>query len=448
MNKCYETLQRTTTLFVVLVFTLGIVSALPQEDQWSEVEVDVTKDDGTVPGKGPSDLLHGCGATKGGTLGKCSSDVFCPAMPKFKIEKKTKLDCIWGTSETEDNAASAMSAEGSIAKVYEDTGVCEYSVYGNPCAWKKTMEYCEELRKPPWYGKLACPWYCNKEELYCAARYLNGDYDWEDKPDIVPTGKCEKTDKTQCCTYQLDERYDAKCDPMNWKFKANKKKIMHCRAHAFSRSCNYYYDNALKLHKAKYSSATGKGNKAHHQNCAKALKMHSCSPFKEPFLGEAFCGKACNDGTISELDGQKGMTESFGNDNGCCDTYGKLMLKKKKQDAAAAARTAAAIKGGGCKDDAKGLVKDWGAGYTCASTKEMGFCEYAYVEDMKKFCAATCKLCGATPGSVVTPEQLEESAKNMQLVAERMRAMQTKKTTLVQKYLREGYPDLPELNRA
>merc|ERR1711998_147046 len=153
----------------------------------------------------------------GGTQGKCSSDVFCPAMPEDKTEKKTKLDCIWGTSKTEDNAASAMSAKGSIAEVYEKTGKCEYSVYGNPCAWKETMAYCESLRGKP----MGCPWYCNKEELYCAARYKNTHYKWED---AIGKGTCKE---------ELNVRYDAHCDPLDWKFTANAKKIIHCRARAF-----------------------------------------------------------------------------------------------------------------------------------------------------------------------------------------------------------------------
>jgi hypothetical protein len=424
-------MSKTMTRCVILALMIGAISALPREDRWAEVEA--TAD----PGGQPSDLVHGCG-----TQGKCSSDVFCPAMPKFNIEEKTKLDCIWGTSETPDNAASSMSAEGSIAKVYEDTGECEYSVYGNPCAWKKTMEYCESLRGKP----LVCPWYCNKEELYCAARYLNSDYDWEDKPDIVPTGKCEKTDQSQCCTVQLDERYDAKCDPMNWNFKANAAKIKHCRAHAFSRSCNYYYDNALKLHEAKYNSAAGQA--ATDENCKKSLATHSCSPFKEPYLGEAFCKMACGDGTISERDGQTGATESYGNDNGCCTTYEKLLKEKAEKDAADKAKTDAAVNGGSCKDEESALKADWGAEYTCAYNKEAGYCEYGFVEDMKKWCAATCRLCGTELPVVVTPERLEASAKSMQLVAKRMRAKKTTKLTLVQKYLRMGYPDLPELNRA
>jgi len=425
------------------LFALVIIgaAAFPQEDQWAETAVSAD------PGGMPSDLIHGCGATKGGTQGKCSSDVFCPAMPDDKIEKKTKLDCIWGTSKTEDNAASAMSAKGSIAEVYEKTGKCEYSVYGNPCAWKETMAYCESLRGKP----MGCPWYCNKEELYCAARYLNPSYSWPDKIGIVPTGKCTGKDKYHCCSWQLDARYDAKCDPMNWNFVANEKKKKHCRAHAFSRSCNYYYDAALKIYEAKQGSAGGK--KAHDANCVKSLAFHSCSPFKEPFLGDGYCKSGC--GQMSERDGQSGMADSYKNDNGCCDTYAMLVKKKAMADKAEQAKKDAAIANGSCKDDPEGLVKDkdWGAGYKCADNKASGYCEYAYVDDMKKYCAATCKLCGAaTPTLAATPEQLEATAKSMQLVAERMRSRKNgdpnEPSALVQKYLVEGYPDLPELNRA
>merc|ERR1712070_1319539 len=233
------------------LFALVIIgaTAFPQEDQWAETAVSAD------PGGMPSDLLHGCGATKGGTQGKCSSDVFCPAMPEDKIEKKTKLDCIWGTSKTEDNAASATSAKGSIAEVYEKTGKCEYSVYGNPCFWKETVEYCKSLTT------LQCPEYCNKEELYCAARYKNPSYKWEDE---VGKGICKS---------ELNDRYDAQCDPLDWKFKVNQRKLLHCRAHAFSRSCNNYYDEALKQYNAKFAKSGD-----HDKNCAVSLKHHKCNP--------------------------------------------------------------------------------------------------------------------------------------------------------------------------
>jgi len=277
--------------FVALLLCLGAVAALPANDDWVETSAD--------PGGKPSDLMHGCGTTKYGG-GKCSSDIFCPAMAKYNIKEKTKLDCIWGKAPAgSEHSASAMSAKGSVAEDYEKTGECEYSVYGNPCAWKKTMEYCESLRGT----KLGCPEYCNKEELYCAARYLNPSYDWEDKPNIVPTGKCSKEAKEQCCTWQLDARYDAKCDPMNWNFKANDKKIKHCRAHAFSRSCNYYYDAALKIYQAKHGSSEGKAE--HAANCKKSLSFNSCDPTTtdpdKVYLGDAFCQQSC-DTLLSVMD--------------------------------------------------------------------------------------------------------------------------------------------------
>merc|ERR1711907_40286 len=165
--------------------------------------------------------------------GKCGSDIFCGAMPEFKITKKTKGDCIWGKN-SRGNPASSMSAKGSIAEKYVNTGKCEYSVYGNPCFWKETMAYCNKLiaEKTP----MNCPWYCNKEELYCAARYTRG---WVDE---LGKGKCAD---------ELDKRYDAHCNPENWDFRANQKKLKHCRAHAFSRSCNNYYDQAPKKYLAK-----------------------------------------------------------------------------------------------------------------------------------------------------------------------------------------------------
>jgi len=409
--------------FVIIFATLIIGAvAFPQEaqdDSWLEQAV------AADPGGKPSDLLHGCGTTKYGG-GKCSSDTFCPAMPEFKIEKKTKLDCIWGTSKTPDNAASSMTAEGSIAQDYVNTGKCEYSVYGNPCAWKETMAYCETLTPQ----QLHCPWYCNKEELYCAARYKSGE-EWEDKPDIVPTG-------SGVCSEQLDKRYDAHCDPLHWDFQANEKKKIHCRAHAFSRSCNYYYDAALKKYEA-----TDRSTK-HEENCKSALKFHSCNPFSSPFLGEAYCKMSC--GEISELDGSKeGSANSYGADSGCCDVLVTVMKEKKESDAAKAAAQEAAVNNGSCKDDEAGLQADWGEGYTCSSNVESGYCEYAYVDEMKKYCKASCKLCGSEllEMPTVSPEQLEAASKSMTLIAERMRAKKNPKPTLIEKYLREGYPDMP-----
>merc|ERR1711998_188272 len=369
-------------------------------------------------------------------------------MPEYNIEAKTKLDCIWGEAKLE-YSASSMSAQncGPTCEVYEKTGKCEFSVYGNPCAWEKTMEYCESLRGT----RMSCPEYCNKEELYCAARYLNANYDWEDKKDIVPTGKCTNDNQEMCCTYQLDARYDAKCDPMNWDFKANDKKIKHCRAHAFSRSCNYYYDAALKIYQAKQGSAEGKS--AHDANCKKALAFNSCDPtLSDPdgiFLGDAYCQMSC--GTMSEQDGQSGMADAHGADSGCCDTLSSLIAEKAAADKAKADAQDAAVKDGSCKDDEAGLKADWGQDYTCQYCVNAGYCDYGYETEMLKYCQASCKKCGTTlveEAPVAKPDRVLAAAKSMHLIAERMKAKQNPEPSLITKYLHQGYPDLVELNNA
>lgn len=312
-----------------------------------------------------------------------------------------------------------MSAKGSIAEVYEKTGKCEYSVYGNPCFWKETVEYCKSLTT------LQCPEYCNKEELYCAARYKNPSYKWEDE---VGKGICKS---------ELNDRYDAQCDPLDWKFKVNQRKLLHCRAHAFSRSCNNYYDEALKQYNAKFAKSGD-----HDKNCAVSLKHHKCNPKEGTFIGTSYCKYSCK--TFSELDGTEGSKNSYGYDTGCCDTLKTLLAEKAKADAEKAKELEKAKASGACKDDDAGLQKEWGEDYTCKFGKEMGYCGVFAEQD--KYCEASCDKCGAKKEELVwTAATIEDLARTTKLVAERMKAEQNPKETLLEKYLREGYPDMPEM---